>query len=167
MIESFLFRYNKIYRTGILAERFMTVRLNHIGLVVPNISEFAKVFRTLGLSEMTQPEPDPIQRVAASFIAVGDGQDVYIELLEPTDDSSPITNFLKKTGGGLHHLCFEVDDIEGVGSELVKKGFKMVCPPVECVSYDRSFKRECTQPSKIAFFLLANKILIELLQKGV
>lgn len=145
----------------------MRLRLNHIGLVVPSISEFAEVFRTLGLSEMTQPEPDLIQKVTARFVNAGGGQEVYIELLEPLGDDSPITNFLKKTGGGLHHLCFEVDDIDAMANELAKKGFQMVCPPVECVGYDRNFKLECTQPSKIAFFLLANKILIELLQKGV
>jgi methylmalonyl-CoA/ethylmalonyl-CoA epimerase len=145
----------------------MRLRLHHIGLVVPSISEFAGIFRILGFNEMTQPEPDPIQRVLASYIAVGKGQDIYIELLEPLGDDSPITNFLKKKGGGLHHLCFKVDDIEGIGNELVKKGFEMVCPPVECVGHDRSFKRECTQTSRIAFVLSANKILIELLQEGV
>jgi len=145
----------------------MRIRLHHIGLVVPSISEFAGIFRILGFDEMTQPEPDPIQRVSVSFIAVGKGQDIYIELLESLGDDSPITNFLKKKGGGLHHLCFKVDDIEGMGNELVKKGFEMVCPPVECVGYDRSFKRQCTQVSRIAFFLSSNKILIELLQEGV
>jgi methylmalonyl-CoA/ethylmalonyl-CoA epimerase len=145
----------------------MRLRLNHIGLVVPSISQFAEVFRTLGLNQVTQPEPDPIQRVSASFFTVDKGQEVYIELLEPTSDDSPITNFLRKQGGGLHHLCFEVADIEVMANELAKRGFQMVCPPVGCIGYDRSFKRECTQPSKVAFFLLANKILIELLQKGV
>ena len=145
----------------------MALRLNHIGLVFPKISDVTEVFRALGLSEMTAPEPDPVQKVSASFIAAGDGQDVYIELLEPTEDSSPVTKFLKKTGGGLHHLCFEVDDIEAVAEKLTVKGFHMVCEPVECVGYDRSFKREPSQPSRIVFFLLPNRILIELLQKGL
>ena len=145
---------------------FMAMKLNHIGLVFPNISDIAEIFRALGLTEMTPPEPDPIQGVSASFVPLGDGQDVYIELLEPIDDRSPVTQFLKKRGGGLHHICFEVDDIEGVTEQLTKRGFSMVREPVECVGYDRSFKRKCTQPSKIAFFLLPNKILIEFLQKG-
>lgn len=144
----------------------MKFKLHHIGLVVPSISEFAEVFRNLGLNEITQTEPDPIQRVSASFIAAGKEQDIYIELLEPLGDDSPITNFLKERGGGLHHLCFEVDDIDAMANELAEKGFQMICPPVECVGYDRSFKRQCTQPSKVAFFLLSNKILIELWQKG-
>ena len=144
----------------------MALRLNHIGLVFPKISDVTEVFRSLGLSEMTAPEPDPVQKVSASFVAAGDGQDVYIELLEPTEGSSPVTKFLKKTGGGLHHLCFEVDDIEAAAEKLTEKGFHMVCEPVECVGYDRSFQREPSQPSRISFFLLPNKILIELLQKG-
>lgn len=140
-----------------------TFRLHHIGLVIPSISEFAEIFHSLGFNEMTHPEPDPIQKVSASFVTVG--QEAYIELLEPLGDDSPITNFLKKTGGGLHHLCFEVGDINTMANRLVQKGFQMVCPPVVCPGFDRSFKWECTQPSRIAFFL-ANKILIELFQKG-
>jgi len=145
----------------------MALRLHHIGLVFPKISDVAEIFRALGLGEMTQPEPDPIQKVSASFVATGDGQDVYIELLEPTEASSPVSKFLKRTGGGLHHVCFEVDDIEGITDRLTKQGFTMVCEPVECVGYDRSFRRESAQPSKVTFFLLPNKILIEFLQKGL
>ena len=90
----------------------------------------------------------------------------YCRPVEPTEAASPVAKFLVKTGGGLHHLCFEVDEIEGMTDQLTKKGFTMVCEPVECVGYDRSFHRESTQPSKVAFLLLPNKILIEFLQKG-
>lgn len=140
------------------------IRLNHIGLVSQNMAEFVKIFRLLGLDEVTHPETDPLQKVSASFITA-DGE-VHIEILEPTDDSSPITHFLKKRGAGLHHLCFEVDDIKEIADKLVKEGFQMVCPPVDCAAYDRSFKRRCRQPTKIAFLLLPNKILIEFLQRG-
>jgi methylmalonyl-CoA/ethylmalonyl-CoA epimerase len=144
----------------------LKLKLHHIGLVVPHLSELAEVFRNLGLKQATQPEPDPIQKVTASFIAADKGEGTYIELLEPLSDDSPITNFLKRRGGGLHHLCFEVDNIDRAVDELVAKGFKMVSAPVECVGYDRGFRPGSTQPTKIAFFLLLNKILIELLQKG-
>ena len=76
----------------------MTFKLHHIGLVAQSISECAELFRDLGLTDATQPETDPIQKVAASFIAAGEGQDIYIELLEPLGDDSPITNFLKERG---------------------------------------------------------------------
>jgi catechol 2,3-dioxygenase-like lactoylglutathione lyase family enzyme len=91
---------------------------------------------------------------------------VYIELLEPTEEGSPITHFLQK-GGGIHHLCFEVDDIKSLTNALLEKGFQMVCPPVECVGYDRGLQRKCTETTQIAFFLLPNKMLIEFIQKGV
>lgn len=144
----------------------MKLKLHHIGLVAPRLSELAEVFRSLGLKQVTLPEPDPVQKVAASFIAPDKGEEIYIELLEPLSDDSPITRFLERTGGGLHHLCFEVDDIDSTVDELVERGFKLVSAPVECVGYDRGFKLGSTQPTKIAFFLLANKVLIELLQKG-
>ncbi len=144
----------------------MRLRLHHIGLVVPHLSELAEVFRSLGLKQATQPESDPIQKVRASFIAPEKGDEIYIELLEPLSDNSPVTKFLERKGGGLHHLCFEVDDIDSVVDELVERGFKLVSPPVECAGYDRSFRPGSTQPSKITFFLLDNKVLIELLQEG-
>lgn len=145
----------------------MKLKLHHIGLVAPRLSELAEAFRSLGLKQATQPEPDPIQKVAASFIAPDKGEKIYIELLEPLSDDSPVTNFLERMGGGLHHLCFEVDDIDSMVDEMVERGFKLVSAPVECVGYDRSFKLESTRPTKIAFLLLANKVLIELLQEGV
>ena len=68
----------------------MAFRLNHIGLVFPKISGIGEIFRALGLGEMEHPEPGPIQKASERFVALGDGQDVYIELLEPIDDCSPV-----------------------------------------------------------------------------
>jgi methylmalonyl-CoA/ethylmalonyl-CoA epimerase len=144
----------------------MTLKLNHIGVVVQDIGESIEIFQTLGLCQATHPEPDPIQRVSAVFISAGNEGSVSIELLQPLDDQSPVSKFLTQRGGGLHHLCFEVDDIEETTEALRKRGLKMVRPPVECVGYDRSFGLGGTKPTRIAFFLLANKLLIELLQKG-
>jgi len=141
-------------------------KLNHIGFVVQNIEEAAILFRTLGLREVTGTEPDPIQKVVACFMGTGDEGEAHIELLEPAGEDSPISHFLKKRGGGLHHICFEVDDIDRTTDDLIRKGHKVVVPPVDCVGYDRSFKRETEGVTKIAFFFLSEKILIELLQKG-
>jgi methylmalonyl-CoA/ethylmalonyl-CoA epimerase len=89
--------------------------LNHIGMVSQNIDELARVFRVLGMDVTTEPVPDPLQKVSTSFVEVGHGRDLHIEVLEPTEVDSPIAGFLGKRGGGLHHLCFEVDDIGPLG----------------------------------------------------
>jgi methylmalonyl-CoA epimerase len=133
-------------------------------MVVDNVSDLSKLFELLGFREITDPEPDPIQKVTARFVTVGDEQPIHLELLEPTHEDSPISNFLKKRGGGLHHLCFEVANIEEASNKFKERGFKMVCPPVECVGYDKSFGLKGT--TKIAFFLLSDRILIELLEKS-
>ena len=143
----------------------MGIRLNHIGFVVRNISEFSELFGALGLREVTKPEPDPLQKVIACFMATQCDSDVYIELIEPSEDHSPVSNFLKKRGGGLHHICFEVDDLEKTVQDLEERGFNFVVRPVDCVGYDRSFNREGQRVSQVAFFL-ADKFLIELLEKG-
>ena len=142
------------------------LRLNHIGLVVESISQTAETLRWLGLQVMTNTESDPIQKVSARFVAANREQDIYIELLEAADAQSPIANFLRTRGGGLHHLCFEVDDLDAVAQELDGAGFQMVCSPVACVGYDRVFERSCSHPTRIAFFLVSDELLIELLQKG-
>lgn len=142
------------------------MRLDHIGLVVENISEFSELLRSLGLNEMTHTEVEPIQKVAGRFVLVDEGQGVYIELLEPAADGSPISNFLEKRGGGLHHLCFQVEDIDKSAKQLVEKGFEMVCPPVESAGYDAVFRRVCQESTRIAFFVVSDELLIELVEKG-
>lgn len=128
--------------------------------------EVAEVLRTLGLGLLTRPEPDPVQKVTACFIGKAGAEEVHIELLEPTEDRSPIANFLGTRGGGLHHLCFEVDDIEAATKDLGQKGFKVVSQPVDCIGYDRSFDLGKKASTRIAFLMTSNKLLIELLQKG-
>lgn len=144
----------------------MGMKLDHIGLVVENIKEFTELLRTIGFHEITEAIPFDTLNVAGSFVKTRDDTDVYIEVLEPTAENSPILNFLKKKGGGLHHLCFEVDDIEKTSQELVDKGLQMVTPPVDCRAYDINLQRGCKNVSRIAFFLVSKKLLVELIEKG-
>jgi methylmalonyl-CoA/ethylmalonyl-CoA epimerase len=143
------------------------IKLDHIGFVVDDIDRYAELFRELGLAEATDPVEHPSQRMTASFINIGQGGDVYLEILEPTHEISPVTNFLKKNGGGLHHLCFEVDDIVKISINLVEKGFKMVNPVEDCEAYDKNLKRDCEGVSRIAFFILGDRLIVELIEKGV
>jgi methylmalonyl-CoA/ethylmalonyl-CoA epimerase len=141
------------------------LRLNHIGFVVENISEYTKIFEALGMDDITEAVTNPLQKVSASFVNVFPAEDVQVELLQSSDENSPITNFLKKRGGGLHHLCFEVADIEEARDKLLEKGFRLIVPPEPCEAYDLNFKRECTIPTKAAFFMVG-RLLLELLEKG-
>lgn len=142
------------------------IRLDHIGFVTKDIESLAGVFKALGIGDITEPIENPSQKVAASFANVGDKEDVYVEILEPTRDDSPISKFLEKQGGGLHHLCFEVDNIEKTSEDLVAKGFKMIVPPEDCGAYDKNLKRDCSGITKIAFFIAADRFLVELIEKG-
>jgi len=146
-------------------DKKMSTKLHHIGLAVPSISEWAKVFSDIGLVQRNKPEPDPIQKVNALFVNVQSDHDIYVELLEPTDESSPITRFLNKRGGGLHHLCFEIDNIEATISKLTGSGFQMLSGPVECVGIDRTFGRQGDHPTRIAFLMAKGQVLIELLER--
>lgn len=142
------------------------MKLDHIGFVVEKIDEFAEVLRAIGFGALTRPVPDRNNNVNASFVPVGGDDDVYLEVLEPIGDTSVVSGFLKRTGGGLHHLCFAVDDIERASEELEKKGFKMVSSPALCPAYDENLSRACEGVTKISFFLMPNRLLIELLEKG-
>ena len=144
----------------------MSLKLDHIGFVVENIEKVKKLFTTIGIDSGTDAIVNPLQKVAASFVNVGEKDDIYIELLEPASDNSPISNFLMSKGGGLHHLCFEVDDIAKATHELSAQGFRMVVPPEDCTAYDENLKRECNESTKIAFFIISKGILIELIEKG-
>ncbi|MDD5243634.1 MAG: VOC family protein [Syntrophorhabdaceae bacterium] len=144
----------------------MDIKLDHIGLVVENIREFTELLHAIGFREITEAVPFDTLNVTASFVNTGDDTDVPIEVLEPTAKNSPIMNFLKKKGGGLHHLCFEVNDIEKTSQEFVDKGFQMVTPPVDCRAYDINLRRKCKTISRIAFFLVSKKFLVELIEKG-
>ncbi len=144
----------------------MKLTLDHIGFVVDGIDGVVDLFRKLGFTEMTEPTVNPLQSVSASFAPVSGTGDVYIEFLEPTAESSPISNFIKKRGGGLHHLCFEVDDMDAAMAEVAGHGFKITVPAQDCVAYDENLKRRCSGVSRIAFFLLGKYVLVELIQKG-
>ena len=144
----------------------MRLKLDHIGFVVEDISKARELFETIGLDTGTDAVVDPLQKVAASFVKVGREDNTYLELLEPESDDSPISNFLKKRGGGLHHLCFEVDDIDRTAQGLKAKGFQMVVSPEDCEAYDKNLERTCKNPTKIAFFIISRGVLIELIEKG-
>lgn len=97
--------------------------LNHVGIAVRSIDDQRPFYEgTLG-AEFECYEDVANQKVKVGFFKVGD---VRLELLEPTDASSPIAKFLETRGEGLHHLAFTVDNIEARIAELEDAGLRMI-----------------------------------------
>ncbi|HET7034716.1 MAG TPA: methylmalonyl-CoA epimerase [Thermomicrobiaceae bacterium] len=99
-------------------------RLDHVGIAVADIPE-AAAFLTdiLGLESDGPAVALPEQGVSVRFLRAGDDR---LELLAPTDEEGALARFLAKHGEGLHHLCFEVDDIEAELDRLDAAGVRLV-----------------------------------------
>jgi methylmalonyl-CoA/ethylmalonyl-CoA epimerase len=102
----------------------MIGRLNHVAIAVPNIEAASKVYReTLG-ADVSEPERVAEHGVTVVFIAL---PNTKVELLEPLGPDSPIASFLEKNpSGGIHHVCYEVDDIADARDRLVRAGARVL-----------------------------------------
>lgn len=98
----------------------MIGRLNHVAIATRNIAAAAKVYRdTLG-AKVSDPVPQPDHGVTTVFVEL---PNTKIELLEPLGENSPIAKFLEKNpSGGMHHVCYEVDDIYAARDRMKAEG---------------------------------------------
>jgi methylmalonyl-CoA/ethylmalonyl-CoA epimerase len=105
----------------------MIGRLNHVAIAVRDIRKASELYRkTLG-AEVSDAVPQPEHGVTTVFITL---PNTKIELLEPLGDNSPIVKFLEKnTDGGIHHVCYEVEDIEAARGQLLQQGARMLGEP--------------------------------------
>jgi len=110
-------------------------RLHHVGLVVPGIAAVAQRSACqLHAAWDGQIFHDPLQNVRVSFLA-GNGPDApSVELVEPVDGTSPVSEFLRR-GGGLHHLCYEVDSLDQEMSRCRSDGRVVVKPAMPAVAF--------------------------------
>jgi methylmalonyl-CoA/ethylmalonyl-CoA epimerase len=99
-------------------------KLNHVAIAVPNLSAATTTYKdTLGAS-VSAPVDLPEHGVTTVFVELPNSK---LELLYPLGDNSPISGFLKKNpSGGVHHMCFEVDDIEKARDHLVSEGARVL-----------------------------------------
>ena len=102
----------------------MIGRLNHVAIVVPDLEAAANIYRqTLGAT-VTEPHDLPDHGVTTVFVEL---PNTKVELLHPLGEGSPIANFLEKNpSGGMHHLCYEVDDIYAARDQLVAEGARIL-----------------------------------------
>ncbi|MEW6337864.1 MAG: methylmalonyl-CoA epimerase [Acidobacteriota bacterium] len=96
--------------------------LDHVGIAVRSIEERSRVYRALGM-DVAAVEDVPGQKVRVAFLPL---EGTRLELIEPTDPSSPIAGFLEKRGEGVHHLCFQVDDVRAAMARLSEHGMQLL-----------------------------------------
>jgi methylmalonyl-CoA/ethylmalonyl-CoA epimerase len=98
-------------------------QINHVAIVVEDIEESLAFWRdTLGI-EMHELRDVPAEKSKVAFLPVAGSE---IELVQPTSDDSGIAKYLDKRGQGMHHVCLEVDDIDGMLEMLKAKGVRLI-----------------------------------------
>ena len=102
----------------------MIGRLNHVAIVVPDLEAGVAIYRdTLG-ARVSRPVDLPEHGVTTVFVEL---PNTKIELLHPLGDDSPIARFLEKNaGGGIHHLCYEVEDIHAAADRMRAMGARVL-----------------------------------------
>ena len=104
------------------------MKLHHIGIVVESIQKsLGELTNYLDFESTTMPSLVGSQKVNICFLKTNN---VFLELIEPAEENSPISNFIKK-GGGFHHLCFEVDDIHLELEKMKKNGVRIIVDVVK------------------------------------
>ncbi|MEM7213143.1 MAG: methylmalonyl-CoA epimerase [Pseudomonadota bacterium] len=102
----------------------MIGRLNHVAIAVPNLAAASELYRgTLGAT-VSDPQAEPDHGVTVVFVEL---PNTKIEFLEPLGEGSPIAGFLEKSpAGGIHHICYEVDDILAARDRLKAEGARVL-----------------------------------------
>ncbi len=102
----------------------MIGRLNHVAIAVPDMAAACATYSNLLGATLSDAVPQPDHGVTTVFVAL---PNTKIELLEPLGADSPIAKFLERNpSGGIHHICYEVDDIEAAARSLIEKGARLL-----------------------------------------
>lgn len=129
--------------------------LHHIGYVVPSIAESLVRWRaTLSVVSVSESFEDEIQRARVLFLTFASGG-TLLELVEPLTADSPVARFLQK-GGGLHHICFEVDDLEEQIRHVKAQQALLIRHPKPAIAFGGR---------RIAWMMTRDKLLVEYLER--
>ena len=102
----------------------MIGRLNHVAIAVPKLSEAATLYANALGAQVSDPLPHPEHGVTVVFVTL---PNTKVELLEPLGEQSPIAAFLERNpSGGIHHICYEVEDIEAARAKLLGAGARVL-----------------------------------------
>jgi methylmalonyl-CoA/ethylmalonyl-CoA epimerase len=131
------------------------MKLHHVGYVVPEIAATIEGFaRSLVAAWDGCTWHDPRQKVKVAFLTKQPGE-AQIELVEPAGADSPVARFLKEKGSGLHHVCYEVDDLAAGLAAMKLRGAWIAQRPAPAVAF---------QGRSIAWVITREKLLVELLE---
>lgn len=98
-------------------------KINHVAIAIPDVAASLVFWRdALGL-EVDHIEDVPSQKSTVVFLPVGEAE---VELVKPTSADTGVAKFIAEKGGGMHHLCFEVDDISEMLSDLKARGVRLI-----------------------------------------
>ena len=131
------------------------MKIDHLGIAVRSISDSLGFYQdALGL-ELTQTEAVDNQGVNVALLSVGESR---IELLEPFSEETPVGRFIARRGEGLHHICYEVDDLSTKLEELRSRGVRLL----------DGYPRRGAEGKMVAFLhpASAHGVLVELVQKA-
>jgi methylmalonyl-CoA/ethylmalonyl-CoA epimerase len=135
----------------------MPLRLHHIGFVVASIEDAMPGFvRSMMAKWDGQSFEDPLQKAKVAFLATRVG-DALLELVEPLCEDSPVQRFLQEKGGGLHHVCYEVADLEQELTDFRGRGAVIAKRPKPAVAFGGR---------RIAWVITTEKLLVELLEES-
>jgi len=131
-------------------------RFHHVGLVVQGIQQSqAELSNLAGGGSVSAVVFDPIQQVNVAFVSDGSPSSGLLELIEPVGEHSPV-QALASRGGGLHHICYEVDDLEEQ-LEVAKRAHAVVVrPPQPAAAF---------QGRRIAWVMTKYRLLVEYLER--
>jgi methylmalonyl-CoA/ethylmalonyl-CoA epimerase len=133
----------------------MLTKINHIGIAVKSLDDTIPFYRDnlgmafVGIEEVAE------QKVRVAMLEIGESK---IELLEPTSEDSPVAKFIEKNGAGIHHVAYQVEDINAAIARLLGEGVRMIDEKPRCGAHGTS----------IAFVhpKSSNGVLTELCQPG-
>jgi len=133
----------------------MLKKINHIGIAVKSLDDSLPFYRDNLRMAFDGIEEVAEQKVKVAMLQIGESK---IELLEPTSADSPVAKFMEKNGPGIHHVAYEVDDIEAAIAKLMADGTRMI----------DEIPRSGAHGTRIAFIhpKSSNGVLTELCQCG-
>lgn len=101
----------------------MLKKISHIGIAVKSLEEAIPLYRDVYGLELEGIEEVPGEKVRVAFFPLGETR---LELLEPTSPESPIAKFIEKRGEGIHHIAYEVDQLEEKLSQFKENGIQLI-----------------------------------------